>query len=577
MKGNFFFNSKNFKYAFFSLTILYTYYFLPFVTYGSFLTSVHDGLDSAIPYNHIAGKIILGDFQAINIFLGGEWPWQFLKGVFYPITIIYSLFETEKAFWITDVLVKTLAFFSFLYLLKKINLNQKNYSNYYINYLLALFFASSNSFTLVGLGLATMPYIAGLLLKDKELNLKNYFAVCFIGLNTDLYVHGIYILPIIFFIFYIFRNKNKKQTTNLIILLIVYLLSLFISNSPIIYSIIYLRPFHSEEIIRSLPTFKENIFLMLNKLEVFSFVYFYKNFFLTFLVIFIFIYSFFKKIKINTYILFFILAQAFLTFLLNIDFIDNLRSHSKILTATNFDRFNQFNTFFYTICLFFIFIKTEFKFKKLLVSVVCLCITYNILAPNLRTIAANAFGYYTLNEENKKIIINNYKNFELVKLMDNLKKFNQNSSKNKKKSVSTTSSSFRDFYMFEDYGFIKKIVREERVLSIGLDSITPVMSGINIIDGYYYVYPLSYKKKFAKIMSKEFEQLSKKESAKFYNWGHMLKVKIKNDKNILVDFEEAKKLGAQYVIINRPIETKLLTLICKKCNDNENLNLYKIN
>ena len=577
MKDSFFFKNKNIKYTFFSLATLYIYYFFPLVTYGSLLTSVHDGLDSTIPYNHIAGKIILGDFDAINIFLGGEWPWQFLKGVFYPITIIYSIFNAEKSFWITDVLIKTLSFFSFLYFLKKINLNSQKNSNYYLNYLLALFFASTNLFTLAGLGLATVPYLAGLLLKSKKFKFKNYTAIFFIGLNTDLYLHGIYIIPIIGFLFYIFNKEKKINKSNLTNLLLVYLLSLLISNSPMIYSIIFLRPFHSEEIIQSLPSLKDNFYLAFNKLEVPASEYFYKNYLLILVLIFIYFYSFFKKIKMNTYILYFILLQASFTFFLNIAFIDDLRSYSKILTATNFDRFNQFNIFFYLICLFIILVKTEFKFKKILIFFICISISYNIITPNLRTIVANSFGYYNLDKENKKVIINNYKNLDFFKMLENIKKFNKSTSANYKKTGSTTSSSFNDFYLFDDYSFIKKIVKSKRVLSIGLDPITPVMSGINIIDGYYYVYPLSYKKKFAKVMSKEFEQFTKKETSNFYNWGHVLKVQIKDDNKILVNFDEAKNLGASYVIINRLIASKSLSLVCEKCNNNKNLNLYKIN
>ena len=78
-------------------------------------------------------------------------------------------------------------------------------------------------------------------------------------------------------------------------------------------------------------------------------------------------------------------------------------------------------------------------------------------------------------------------------------------------------------------------------------------------------------------MSKEFEQFTKKETSNFYNWGHVLKVQIKDDNKILVNFDEAKNLGASYVIINRLIASKSLSLVCEKCNNNKNLNLYKIN
>ena len=104
------FNKNTTKHIMF-LLILYLYYVFPFIVTGSLLTFTGDNLNGNIVYNYIAGKIILGDFDSIRVFLGGELPWQFLKGIFYPITIIYSFLDAEKAFWITDIILKSLSYF----------------------------------------------------------------------------------------------------------------------------------------------------------------------------------------------------------------------------------------------------------------------------------------------------------------------------------------------------------------------------------------------------------------------------------------------------------------------------------
>ncbi|MDC0426735.1 DUF6044 family protein, partial [Pelagibacteraceae bacterium] len=152
------FNNNTINHLIF-LFVLYLYYFFPLIFTGSLLTITSDNLNSNIVYNFIAGKIIIGNFDSIKIFLGGELPWQFLKGIFYPITLIYSFLEVEKAFWITDIILRTLSYFSFFYLLKKIN---KNCS---YKYLLSLLFSSSIILTSIGAGLVTLPYLIGLLLK----------------------------------------------------------------------------------------------------------------------------------------------------------------------------------------------------------------------------------------------------------------------------------------------------------------------------------------------------------------------------------------------------------------------------
>ena len=131
---------NNIKHHFIYLFILYLYYLFPLTFTGSLLAGGPDVLDGGAVYNFIAGKIILGNTDAVKVFLGGELPWQFLKGVFYPITFIYSFFEVEKSFC-------------------------KNSS---LNFLLALLFASSIPSTLNGIGLVTIPYLAGLLLKQKN-------------------------------------------------------------------------------------------------------------------------------------------------------------------------------------------------------------------------------------------------------------------------------------------------------------------------------------------------------------------------------------------------------------------------
>ena len=53
---------------------------------------------------------------------------------------------------------------------------------------------------------------------------------------------------------------------------------------------------------------------------------------------------------------------------------------------------------------------------------------------------------------------------------------------------------FNDYYLYEDYLKIKKIVKENRVISVGLDPLIAVMNNISVIDGYHSLYPLSYKK-----------------------------------------------------------------------------------
>ena len=73
----------------------------------------HDLLETGIVENHIIGRIHTGDFESINLFLAGEIKWYFLKRILQPLMLIYAFFETEIAYWLTDILVKLIYYICF--------------------------------------------------------------------------------------------------------------------------------------------------------------------------------------------------------------------------------------------------------------------------------------------------------------------------------------------------------------------------------------------------------------------------------------------------------------------------------
>ena len=158
--------------------------------------------------------------------------------------------------------------------------------------------------------------------------------------------------------------------------------------------------------------------------------------------------------------------------------------------------------------------------------------------------------------------------FEIIfdKKSYNSKKTNLNNSINK---------TFDNYYKFEDYAFIKNIVEDSRVMSIGLDPMIAVMNNIRVIDGYHTIYPLNYKIKFRKIIEKE---LTKNIKLKNYydNWGSRVYAFYNDENNIMLNFQAAKTLDADYVISRFPIKNNELKIVCYKCNNSKNLFLYKI-
>ena len=87
------------------LFILSLYYLIPYFSLGQLIVNPHDILDSEVVYRHIIGKIYRNDFESVNLFLAGEIKWYFLRGIFYPLTLLYAFFKTETAFWLIDIFV----------------------------------------------------------------------------------------------------------------------------------------------------------------------------------------------------------------------------------------------------------------------------------------------------------------------------------------------------------------------------------------------------------------------------------------------------------------------------------------
>ena len=136
-------------------------------------------------------------------------------------------------------------------------------------------------------------------------------------------------------------------------------------------------------------------------------------------------------------------------------------------------------------------------------------------------------------------------------------------------------NTFDNYYKIEVYAYIKSIVKEDRVMSVGLDSMVAVMSNIKVIVGYHTIYSMKYKKKFRKVIADELD--ANIDLKNYYdNWGNRIYAFYSDSRKILINFKAAKAIGANYVISAFSIENSDLKLICYNCRDNKDIFLYKI-
>jgi len=149
--------------------------------------------------------------------------------------------------------------------------------------------------------------------------------------------------------------------------------------------------------------------------------------------------------------------------------------------------------------------------------------------------------------------------------------YTENSNYFNKKLIKT----FDNYYKYNDYAFIKKIVKNSKVMSVGLDPMVAVMNDIQVIDGYHNIYPLQYKIKFRKIIEKEIENNIILEE--YYDkWGSRVYAYYNDQNNLKLNFKQAKKLGANYIISKFPIKNSELLIICNRCNNSDQIFLYRI-
>ena len=552
------------------LLLLAIHYIVPLIIVGQVTVNPHDNLDGGFVFDHVISRIYKGDFESINNFLSGNIKWYHIEEIFYPINILHY-FLSDKFFYFSDeILKKVFAYFSF-YLLSKSLGNSKFNSGLGA----ALYASIINKSIPLGIGLCVLPYILYLILKKDTLNKKHYFFLFLIGLNSSLIQDAfvfIFLVPLSF----IFLNKKKNLNKNIQVIFTVILASI-LSNIHLIIGSIFYEPIHrggwisNDNITFPLITALQRFFTYedpTSPLIVFNI----PLIFLTALTFFISIFSKNKRIKL---IVFFIIMVLIVKSLVDHSIIDNiLVGVLEIFRGYNFQRL--VNVIPLAFVLLFVFYISDLKYnilKKFLYTLVFV----SIISLQLKTplpIIGESFLNSKMDVEQyskAKSTFLDKKYNEFFKIIINKNNYN-NKNIDFKNSVTKT---FDNYYKFDDYKYIKNIIKKERVMSVGLDPMIAVMNDIKVIDGYHNIYPLSYKIKFRKLIEKELE---KNNVLKNYydDWGNRIYAFYNDKDNILINFKYAKILGANYVISKFPIKNDDLKEICSKCNNSINIFLYKI-
>jgi hypothetical protein len=553
------------------LTFLFLHYIFSLIFVGQIVIEPHDILDGTVVNDHIISKIYKGNVDSLSYLLSGEIKWYYLEKLFYPINILHYLLSDKLFYFTVDILKKTLAYFSFYLLSKSLSISRFYSALGGILYSTLVF----NKMNL-GLAISIAPYILYLLLNKDTLNKKHYFFLFLIGLNSSL-IHDIFVYFFLIPLSLLLNNKNKSLNIYFQIFSVIFISSMM-SNIHLVIGSIFSEPIHRE----AWSVAGKDILLPF--IEVFTRFFTYgspKNTLFVFnvpiiiLTAFIFVLSFFSKQKNIRLVLFFIIFILILKSLTHHNIIDNIFiGPFEILKAYNFQRVGKIIPMTFTL-LFILFISSlQNNFlKKFLYFISFL----SILSLQLKTPLPLISQHFL--KENMHI-----EKFDKAKDMIIEKKyiqffeiiFDKKSYTTQKENFNNQlNKTFDNYYKFKDYTFIRNIVKNSRVMSVGLDPMIAVMNDIRVIDGYHTIYPLSYKIKFRKIIERELENNIQLKN--YYDtWGSRVYAFYSDKNKLMLNFHYAKKLGADYVISRFPIENNELKKICHNCNNSKNLFLYKI-
>jgi len=561
--------TRNYHHVF-SLILLLIYYFLSIILFKEVVVNPWDNLDYTAVYNHIIGNIFNGNFDAVNYFLAGTLKWFYIENIFYPTNLFHLILDDKQFYFTDEILKKTLSYFTFYILAKSISDNKLN------NSISALVYSSIiNVEKLFGFGLVMMPYLLYLLIKKKKLNSKHFFIIIFTGLNSSLvqdYLVLLLLIPLSILI-----KQSTKNFSTLFFYFASLSISIFISSIPVIISLIDIGEIHRLDFENE--NFSSSLFNSLNILSATFSTQGIENIFpiplflLYFSILFTSISSRPKNIVMMAYFLILLYVSSLFInpFLQNIIFSNFL----SFLQGFNFQRIDRAIPLIITILLSYnlkILNKSYLKQGIYFLSIFTVIIiqTYVPLREVGKELFQNNLKQIKYNEL-KKDVENNISFFKIINFLTD----KNNYKKNKLSLNLSSSNTFDNYYKFEVYGFIKSIVKEDRVMSVGLDPMVAVMNDIKVIDGYHTIYSMEYKKKFRKIIAHELE-INNILKNYYDNWGSRVYAFYSDSNKLLINFKEAKAIGADYIISAFPIENLDLELICHNCRGNKDIFLYKI-
>jgi hypothetical protein len=506
------------KTAFFAVFLFFCCFYFPWFALEGPVVEITDNLDGEIVVNHIIGQIYQGAKLSSQLALNGEVPVWALSRIMHPLSGLYALFDARIAYALTDVAVRCFGFIG-VYLL-----STRAGSSPSVASLLGLSFATSISSTIFLLSVAGIPLILWSLLEASKASGYRFilllFNLIFIGSNVSFALAGVFLLvlalPIIIY------GCNEKPSNRLLFAFTCLIFGIALGNSnlfyaqlfsdvtwhrsdfdrftPPNYSLIYELAKTTKLIIDTNPWYHATYELSIAVVALVSFIVFFKNARQKNILFFVFL--------LCLILLIFIFAHTPLS--------DPLRQMSPLFRTFQWDRFYFLYSSIIFFALIFLFhaVKPSRFQSTLLTGFVFAQLLFNLFQnPHLK--------------EPARIILGK-----------------------------TPQPTFDEYYKRKEYAAIKNVIGASPVLSVGIDPMIAPMNGIPSIDGYYVLYPLSFKRAFREVIA---ESMAAAGKADYYDkWGSRVYAFYPDGNPNLINYCAAYKLGARYVISKETISEPTL-------------------
>lgn len=546
-----------------AITILCVY-LLSYLYFGSFYARHHDNLNSEFVYNVVIGRFISSGFDTseFDVFLGGSTRWYHYARALSPLTFIYALLDPKIAYFLTEVITRIIAYFSVLYLGSLYTIDRKHLIALALSYSLLL------SFTVFGIGIHAAPLIFYFLLREKNITYGSVLIIIFIGLNSSLALHALF-LPIAILIS-IPLIDTSFLIKRFILVMIIYLFSAFFGSFGLIYAQFFGEVSHRSvwvfdqiDLITWSDLFNTIINGLVTNQQWYHAVYVtHFKLSLGILACIIMLISFDKQ---N--------FKRAIYFLLIGSLISILDIYGQIIINFFPDIFHSIQIFrigfFIPMITLFLVLAVLSSSKTILkkAMIFCTCAVFLSGAGAASGFKLSQFANSEDKKHLKSLFLSGQFN-ELIK-SENINKLSIDISRHE---------SFESFFDQHDIACIKDnlpLDEGQRVASFGIDPMISVYYGLPVIDGLHNFYPLWYKNAFIPIIITKMEN-SEAMRGRITTWGSRLHLFAdKYAPHILPDFQRSYELGARYIISDRNITSPDLLKIEIGCEEKGSI-VYRI-